>query len=366
MDGTLTRIVAVAAATLAMTATADAEQLRYSTFEPPNSSSTIEMERYFADIAEASGGSLTARIFPGGQLLGGPGTLKGVGDGVADGGFVPASFNQGELRNTNVVADMAFYVRDAFVAALASADTTLTDCPACLDEYATAKVAWLAGFAGDPWYLMCRDPIATTADLRGRKVRVQGGSPTRYVESFGGVAVQLRSTEIEPGLRAGQIDCAFASLSWMEDYQLYGTIGAVVDYPVGVFSGVGSYVFNSARFESLSEEHRKILVDAIPNSIVRGTQGYLDRVKVVREKAAQQNVSFWQPDEQFIALLETFRTDDMPRLIEDMKNRGATDPEKMIQTHLANIEKWRERVEAANGDLSGLLGTIADEIYANR
>jgi len=136
MPRKLTLALAVAASA-ALVSPLQAKELRYNLFDVPRSSTYQVVDAFFKDLKAETNGSLTGRIFPGGQLLNLPATLKGIGDGVVDAGFTGTSFNQGELKNTNVLSDLLPFVTNSYVAAAAAAQTTIVDCEACLNEFKT-------------------------------------------------------------------------------------------------------------------------------------------------------------------------------------------------------------------------------------
>lgn len=343
---------------------AGATELRYNSFDVPRSTTVAEMMHFFDELKAESKGALTGRIFTGGQLLNAPATLKGIGDGVVDGGFVVPSLNQGELKNTNVLPDLLPFVTDAYVAAAAAIDTALVGCAECRNEFAAAKVVWLGGYGPDPWHLMCRDPVTKLSDLQGRKVRVTGASPTRLIRTLGAVPVQLPPTEISTAMQGGQIDCACGPLTWLRDYALYDLAKTVVDAPFGVYSGLGTFVFNSATYASLDQAQRKALLKVIPASAVHGTTRHLDTAAAARETAKQKGVVFWQPDEAFKNRVQEFRKGEIPNLIEDMRKRGTVDPDTLIKLHLANIEKWEKKLAEIGNDRQRLVDELREQVYA--
>lgn len=359
-----TALAFVAAACALIGTTVQARELRYNTFDVPRSSPTQVVTKFFDDLKKASNGDLTARIFTGGQLLNAPATLKGIGDRVVDAGFIVPSLNQGQLKYTNVVPDLLPFVTDSMVAALAGVDTPIVGCAGCQAEFKAAKVVWLGGFGPDPWHLMCREPITKADDLKGRKVRVTGASPTRLARQLGMVPVQLPPTEIAPAFQGGQIDCACGPLIWLRDYALWDIAKSVVATPFGVYGGLGSFTFNTDTFASFTAPQRAMMLKLMPESVVEGTQLHIRNGDDARKGSAAKGVAFWNPDDEFKKRVAEFRKSEIANLTADMSKRGVPDAEAVIKLHLANIDKWEKKVAAIGKDPGRLTEELRKEVYA--
>ncbi|MGE5146580.1 MAG: hypothetical protein ACM3N5_07510, partial [Candidatus Eiseniibacteriota bacterium] len=85
---------------------ADAKELKYNLFQPPRTIEGQVQQSAFADYAKETKGAVTIKLFAGGQLLSGPGTLKGIQDGVVDIGFIVPSLNLGELKHIAIIPDL--------------------------------------------------------------------------------------------------------------------------------------------------------------------------------------------------------------------------------------------------------------------
>lgn len=352
------------ATAMLMAPAANAAELKYNTFEPPRAVGSKEVVEFGKRLADETKGALTLKIFAGGQLLNPFTTLKGIGDGVVDAGFIVPSLVQGQLKATNVIPDLLPYVDDNLVASAASVQTALIDCQECQDEFKAVNVVWLGGHGPTPWNLMCSKQINSLADISGKRVRVTGASATRMIKALGGVAVQLPPTEIAPALQGGQIDCAFGPLPWLEDYALYNSVKSVVDYPFGVYSGLGIYTFNRTKFATFTADEKKVLGKLVSHYVIYGAMAWRADEQAARKKAEAAGIKFWKPGDEFKAKMAEFRTAEQVNIAADMKKRGVADPEKLIKLHLANIEKWRGKVAAANSDPAKLAAELQQEVYA--
>jgi TRAP-type C4-dicarboxylate transport system substrate-binding protein len=74
--------------------------------------------------------------------------------------------------------------------------------------------------------IYCKEPINSLADLKGRKVRVQGASQGDLVEALGGTSVTIAFAEVVPSLERGVVNCGITGT--MPAYK--GGWHEVVDY----------------------------------------------------------------------------------------------------------------------------------------
>lgn len=340
-----------------------AKEFKFNLFQPPRTLEGKVFEDFFPELAKATNNGVVGKIFAGGQLLNGPGTLKGIKDGVVDGGFVVPGMNLGELRHIAMVPDMLPWAPYSQAAAAAASQTILVDSEECKQEQKDLNIWFFGSIGPTPWNIMCTKPVQSLADFKGRKVRVTGSSATRLIRAFGGVAVLLPPTEIGSALSGGQIDCAVGPNAWMADYALWDTVKQVIDMDLGVYHGLGLFVTNRNSFAAFTPQEKKAYLSLAIKWGVTGTDRYVEQQREVREMATKRGVQFWKPGKDFTDALAKFRKDDLPRLAEDFKGRGVADPEKLIQSHLAALDKWEKIVEKTGTDRAALEKAIQEEIY---
>lgn len=354
--------------TLALTAVtampAAARELKISNWLPPRSIETRLQDGFAKDLAAATSGSLTARVFPAGQLLGARDTLSGIRDGVVDAGFIVPTIYSSALKHTVVVDNLLPYALDPYVAAGAAVETITIDCPECQGDFRQQNSVYIGGHAGSGWNLMCTGQINGLSDIKGKKVRVTGRSATRLVAALGMVAVNLTPAELAPALQGGQIDCAMGYKAWMIDYSLLDTIKTVVDYSLGSYSGLGLAVMNKRSFDGLTEAQRKAIVDLHPKYIRQGVEMYIEQDKEAEKQGKSRGIKFVAPSQDFIAAVEKFRATDIPNVVADLKSQGVTDADALVKRHLAMLEKWKKLVKESGTDANGYEALLRREIYA--
>lgn len=89
------------------------------------------------------------------------------------------------------------------------------------------------------WYtfptqmIWCRDQIKSVADLKGKKIRVQGVSQGDLVEGLGATAVTIPFGEVVPALQRGTVDCGITGTMPAYKAGWHEVVGSVLEMPVG-------------------------------------------------------------------------------------------------------------------------------------
>ena len=361
---TLAILTGALALGVSVVCSAEAKELKYNIFQPPRTLEGQVLQQALPELAKETNGAITFKLFAGGQLLSGPGTLKGIQDGVVDAGFIVPSLNLGELKRIAIIPDLLPWARNSYAATAAAMETILLDCESCRKEQADHNIWFLGGVGPTSWNIMCSKPVASLADFKGRRVRVTGSSATRMIRALGGVAVQLPPPEIGPALSGGQIDCAVGPNAWLADYSLWDSVKQVIALELGVYHGLGLFVTNRKTFADMTPEQKKIYLALTLKYAVIGTDRYADQQREVRETAKKRGIQIWTPTKDFDDALAKFRETDLPNVVADFKARGTTDAQQVVDIHLANLKKW-DAIVAKNGHSeAALVKAMNDEIFS--
>jgi TRAP-type C4-dicarboxylate transport system substrate-binding protein len=100
-------------------------------------------------------------------------------------------------------------------------------------------------FAFPQQVFFCRDEISSLADIKGKKVRVQGVSQSDLVKALGGSAVTIPFGEVVPALEKGVVDCGITGT--LPGYQAKWpeVVKTVVDVSLGYTAGFVAVNLNS-------------------------------------------------------------------------------------------------------------------------
>lgn len=234
-----------------------AEELSVANFVPPQHHTNAVLFSWFADeVAERSGGSLTVKVYPAGQLGAGPvQQYKRAVEGVADitfglQAYTPAIFPKSMLiippgKATNAI--------EATERLLAVYDEHLAD------EYEDVKLLGIFTTAGNIW-AATRD-VSTMDGLNGAKMVPYAAMTTPIVEALGGVPVQMPVTEMYTGLSTGTIDATTATYNNITAPWNFWDVSSHLVTNVPVQHAVFFVAMNKERYLGLSDEHRAIIDD---------------------------------------------------------------------------------------------------------
>jgi len=231
------------------------EELSVATFVPPQHHSNTIMFKWFGEeIERRSGGTLTMKLYPAGQLGAGPvqqykRAVEGVGDitfGVA--AYTPALFPKsmlailpGKAENADDSTRRIWAIFDEYFA----------------DEYSDVKVLAVGTVAGS-LFVGTRD-VSTLEGLKGAKLVPYAAMTTPIVEALGAVPVQMPVTEMYTGLSTGTIDVTTASYNNLTPPWNFWDVATHVVENIPVSFAVIFTVMNKERYMSLSDEHRAII-----------------------------------------------------------------------------------------------------------
>ena len=234
---------------------AAAEELTVATFVPPQHHTNTVMFKWFGEeLEKRSGGSLTMKLFPAGQLGAGPvQQFKRAVEGVADitfgvSAYTPALFPKTMLAIPPGKSESS---RDATLRILAVFDEYLAD------EYSEVKVIGFTTAAGIG--IAATKDVSTLEGMKGAKIVPYAALTTPIIEAMGAVPVQMPVTEMYTGLSTGTIDGAYATYNNMTPPWNFWDAATHFVINVPVQHAVIFVVMNRERYEGLSAEHRAII-----------------------------------------------------------------------------------------------------------
>jgi len=221
--------------------------------------------KYFTELVKnLSNGRLIIELHPGGELFPIPETLNAVARGTVEIAEITIAYWTAE--------DPVFALATNKPGPLIKGSDALYEMMSILDIFKThlerRGVIYLGPFDyAPPEILMCRFPIKSLDDLKGKLVRSAGMSVPFY-EALGAKAVQLMPSELYQALQLGTVDCAEWG-DYARNYQL--GFHEVAKYVLEPTKGVNLHsdsavhaflVFNPAVWEKLPKEYQEAIKSA--------------------------------------------------------------------------------------------------------
>jgi len=232
-----------------------AEELSVATFIPPQHHiNAFYFDWFGKELAERSGGSLTIKVYPAGQLGAGPvQQYKRVVEGVADIAFGLQTYSPTIFPKSVLIVPpgKSATALEATERLLSVYDEHLAD------EYEDVKLIGLFTVAGDAW-ASTRD-ISTVEGLSGAKIVPFATMVTPLMEALGTVPVQMPVTEMYTGLSTGTIDGTTISPAQMGKPWNFAEVSTHYIDNIPVSFAVFFVAMNKERYMDLSDEHRAII-----------------------------------------------------------------------------------------------------------
>jgi len=273
-EGLRTKLTAAMASAFVLFAaqSASADELKIAHFMP----SMHPMDRgvmtpLAEEMAEASNGEVTMRIYPSGELGKGPvQQYKRVVTGVADIVFGIPEYTPAQFTKTGLV-----HIPGLFANGTDATNALWDNIGLIEDEFAKAKLLGL--WANNPSVLITREkPVHTVADMEGMKIRTPNPVMAALVEGWGGIPVSMPVPDVYNAMNTGVIDAVMIGPSGIRSYKLNET-GKYVT--TNIPSAVDSFylLMNKSSWDGLSDENKAKLDELTGRGLsLRGAKAFYE------------------------------------------------------------------------------------------
>lgn len=234
-------------------AQAQSFELKATHFLPPNHAFHKELTRWGEELAKASHGRLTLKVFPSSQMGPTPRQFDLVRTGVADIGVGLTGATPGRFPLTEV-SNLPFLVSSS-----AKSSRLITElAPKYLaQEFAGVRLLQLT-LTPPLKFHMTKAKLNTLADFKGLRVRYAGELFAESIKAFGGTPVAVPPGEVVDAMGKGTVDGAMFPHEGAQSFQV-GTV-AKFSYEPGINAASFFWVMNPASYEKLPADLR-VLID---------------------------------------------------------------------------------------------------------
>lgn len=333
----LNRAIQAASLSIALGLTAPAalaEELSVATFVPPSHETVTGALAWFEkEITERSGGTLTMKLYPAGQLGAGPAQqYKRAIEGVAD-----ITFGIAAVTPTLFPKTMLAIPPGKAVDALDSTERMWAVFEKYMaDEWSDVKVLAIGNPAGG--MIIANRDVSTIEGMKGAKIVPFASMTTPVIQGMGAVPVQLDATEHYTGLSTGTIDGAISTIN---NIMPPWNLDEVADYAIvntpATFNPV-FFVMNKERYMSLSDEHRAILdeISGLPFSMeLARSFHHADEIalewKDKQIAAGELNVEWIVASDEERAKMEAAAAAGMEQIYADYAARGIPNAQEIYE-----------------------------------
>ncbi len=354
----------IAGTALCVATSASATDLVYGSWvSPKHSIMTSGAVPYIADIKKQTNGAINWKLVAGGQLVDAKGTAAGLKDSLIDGGFLVPPYAASYVPSINLVFTTQVFGDDAVGATGAQIEYMMLKCPSCLEEAKKNNLVNLSGYSTTPFVLMCRIPIKSSAELKGKKVRAIGGA-VKLMQLAGATPVVMSPADATQALQRGGIDCVNGPVSWLRSYGYQDVAKHVVDFPLGMAGPALHIVINRKKFLEMTPEQRKIHVMAAAASTASATiDGYILNDRKIIADAKKRGVSFVKGDKGFEQIVAKRLADQDQETQKQAEKFNLKNGAQLIKDFNQLLEKWRKLSKGIGLDKAKFTEALTREVY---
>ncbi|MGB5079535.1 MAG: C4-dicarboxylate TRAP transporter substrate-binding protein [Burkholderiales bacterium] len=206
-------------------------------------------------------------------------TLEGVGDGLADIGWVGSLWEPAKQPLQNAAYYSPFVTGDVY-AMMAIQNKLMADVPAFAAEWTKYNTVFLGAQVADTYHLVTKFPVNSLADLKGKKLLAPGAIASR-VQGMGAVPVDAGLPVFYNMLQTGVADGAVILITGVLPFKLQEVAPYITKVDLGaVFSG--ALAMNKKTWDSLPP-HMKDLFRGLGR----------DYAKMCADLTAQREAGTW-------------------------------------------------------------------------
>jgi TRAP-type C4-dicarboxylate transport system substrate-binding protein len=241
---------------LAPPAAAQAIELKVSHFLPPNHTFQKAMVAWGERLEKDSGGKLKLRIFPAGQLAGGPNRqFDAARNGISDVAISLHGATPGRYAMTELVSLPFVGPKSGNASAVTSRRITELAPAYLAKEHQGLRILWMA--VTPRLMFHSKAPIRKIEDFKGLKIRYAGIQFKNLIDELGAVPLPVPPQETQDALAKGIVDAATFPYEGAASFDL-GTVVKNTLEP-GVSSATFAVVMNPAKYDSLPAELRRLI-----------------------------------------------------------------------------------------------------------
>lgn len=313
---------------------------------PSHVMATDVYPKLFEKLGEFTDGRWDGRDTPSGLV-----SLKEMNsalrDGVSEMGVVIMPYFAADYPESSLVNDLGVLGKNNLVISAAATEYVLT-CPECLAEFSNSGQVFLGGDSTPTYNFLSTKRIETAEDAAGVRFRTASPVYAAFVESLGGIPVQLSASELFEGLSQGVLEATVSSSADLINARLFEVVKTVTEVEQGVFAGAAITNASKLLWMRMDETDRAALARAAQYGIAEGLFAWVATVEEARKVATEAGVEFVTPDASLKAAQESFTADFLANLPGTLEGRGVSDAQAKIDRFVALVAKWEGLVDGVD------------------
>lgn len=260
----------------------------------PDGSHMVRNNRLFAEaLASRTGGELTMEVYGNGALYKLPETKRAVQTGQVQMGevFLGALSNEDPLFGAGT---LPFLVKDVSEAAV----LWELQKPVVARRFDEQGLMLLHGVTWPGQSLFVKQPIASFADLKNTKFRVQNPSTARLAELMGVVGVRVETADLPQAFLTGIIDGMYTSNATGADVGVWDFCRYI--YETNAWYPKNITFMNKSAFDSMPKAIQDVIVEESAIAEKRGWEMEAQATIVANELLRSKGVEILPPPEELM------------------------------------------------------------------
>lgn len=319
----------------------------------------------FEAIDKETGGQIKWKLIPGGQLADGRATFTAVRDNLMQGGIAISVYVPNIVPSVNALYSTVLLGDDVVAGSGAALETYTLNCPSCLEEFRRLNSVPLAGWVAAPYQLLCREPIKSAAELKGKRIRATGGN-AEMLNAAGAVTIAGTLTEAVNLLQRGGLDCVLGAADWLRTFGYADFAKYVTDYSLGMTGPAVGLMMSRDAWNKLTPQQREVHLRAAARLTAETAIGSF----IVSNEASLKNaietkgVTLVKADKDFGLLTENYKKTERDRIIAQHRQFGVQDPGAIMDAYEKTFAKWKGLSKDIGRDPKKFADAIMREIYS--
>lgn len=231
------------------------ERLIFGTAIPPTHMISVQLHQPLMEcVTAATAGAVQFDFFPSAQLVKHDTAVEGIASGVVDLTYLNLGTVAGDLPLHGITALPGTAGTPS--QSLAGYRSARDAAPELEAELSSKGMRALIYNPFPPHQFLSRTtPIATVADVAGKKIRVAGGAFNTFMTQIGGVPIEMPAGDIYLSLQQGVLDAVALPISSIMSYKLNEVIRSASSN-ANLGQGAGLVVISTAAWDGLDDVAR--------------------------------------------------------------------------------------------------------------
>jgi TRAP-type C4-dicarboxylate transport system substrate-binding protein len=345
---------------------ASAQELVYGSWIPAGEYvNRVSLPKVFETIAKETNGAVKWKLVPGGQLADPKTTFQAVHDGLMAAGLAIPSYVPSVVPAAFTIYSTIVFGDDNVATSAAALETLTLNCPECLAEMKKLNAVPLSGWVAGPYYLACRSPVHSLAELKGKRVRGVGGY-NELLNMYGAVPVGATLVEAVGLLQRGGLDCQLGTHGWLKVFGYGDVVKTITDQPLGMTGPAIGLMMNRDAWNKLTPDQKQVHLRAASRLSALQSLGQfvIEEEEVLAELKKTKGITMAKAaTKDFDAVAAKYDKIQRERNIENSTKLGVKNPAAIIDAYAAARKKWGALSKAIGRDVDKLTAAIQREIY---